>query len=134
MGGFKDPEDGGKRTGSLGEWLQQDRLGTDFGPWRFPCVSFSILGRLLLVRDFSASRGNPSKAGAGSAWLLRALLQPWVPSSPRARPRARHLGLAVSLIHTKGTLLLGYVSHRECSHLATQLGSWILAHGNNLQT
>lgn len=44
---------------------------------------------MLLVREFSASRGKPSEEGAGSAWLPRALLQPWVPSSPRARPRAR---------------------------------------------
>lgn len=83
-GGIKDPEDGGKRTDSLGE-----RLGTDFGPWRFPCVSFSILGWLLLVREFSASRGKPSEAGAGSAWLLRALPPPWVPSSPQARGTPR---------------------------------------------
>ena len=89
MGGFKDPEDGGKRIDSLGERLQQDRLGTDFGPWRFPCVSFSILGWLLLVREFSASHGKPSEAGAGSAWLPRALPPPWVPSSPWARGTPR---------------------------------------------
>ena len=91
-GGFKGPEDGGKwgrrwrgHRGSSGEpglegacrQLPPERLGTDFGPWRFPCVSFSILGWLLLVREFSASRGKPRKAGAGSARLPRALPRPW---------------------------------------------------------
>lgn len=117
--------------------LQPERLGTDFGPWRFPCVSFSILGWLLLVREFSASRGKPRKAGAGSARLPRALPRPWGalqhPGEGRtrvgrlARPHEGHPFPGL-------TLSLGYVSRRECSQLATQSGSWILSHRNNLQT